>query len=88
MVHEYVPTATKHAFQSHPRRVFSISYLLTGFFHCDGTISILPLAASYYVHRASADTFAAHSGGTPQKSQCPQAVDDPLELSVVDPAND
>jgi hypothetical protein len=29
MVHEPVPTATG----SHPRRVFSISYLLTGFFH-------------------------------------------------------
>jgi hypothetical protein len=33
MVHEPVPTTTKHAFGSHPRRVFSISYLLTGFFH-------------------------------------------------------
>jgi hypothetical protein len=37
MVHESVPTATKHAFRSHPRRVFSISYLLTGFFHGGNT---------------------------------------------------
>jgi hypothetical protein len=33
MVHESLPTATKYAFGSHPHRVFSISYLLTGFFH-------------------------------------------------------
>jgi hypothetical protein len=37
MVHEPVPTTTKHAFGSHPRRVFSISYLLTGFFHGGNT---------------------------------------------------
>ena len=37
MVHEPVPTTTKHAFGSHPRRVFSISYLLTGFFHGGGS---------------------------------------------------
>jgi hypothetical protein len=34
MVHESVPTATSYAFGSHPRRVFSIRYLLPGFFHC------------------------------------------------------
>jgi hypothetical protein len=28
-----VPATTSYAFRSHPRRVFSISYLLTGFFH-------------------------------------------------------
>jgi len=33
MVHESVPATTSYAFRSHPRRVFSISYLLTGFFH-------------------------------------------------------
>jgi len=40
MVLESVPTATLYAFGSHPRRVFSFSYELTGFFHCDSTVSI------------------------------------------------
>ena len=33
MLHESVPIATKRVFGSHPRRVSSISYPLTGFFH-------------------------------------------------------
>ena len=37
MVHESLPTATKYAFGSHPRRVFSISYQITGFFHGGNT---------------------------------------------------
>ena len=37
MVHESGPTY--YAFGSHPRRVFSISYLLTGFFHGGNTDS-------------------------------------------------
>jgi hypothetical protein len=32
MVHESVATATLYASRSHPRRVFSFSYELTGFF--------------------------------------------------------
>ena len=32
MVHELVPTATFYAYGRHPRRVFAISYSLTGFF--------------------------------------------------------
>jgi len=37
MVHESVPTTTCYAFGSHPHRVFSIRYVLTGYFHCDST---------------------------------------------------
>jgi hypothetical protein len=37
MVHESVPTTTYYAFGSHPHRVFSIIYLLTGFFHGGNT---------------------------------------------------
>src|SRR5690242_2589726 len=37
MVHECVPAATSYAFRSHPRRVFSASYSLTGFFHGGNT---------------------------------------------------
>jgi hypothetical protein len=37
MVHESLPTTTTTLFGSHPRRVFSISYLLTGFFHGGNT---------------------------------------------------
>ena len=33
MVHESLLTATAYASGSHPRRVFSPDYLLTGFFH-------------------------------------------------------
>ena len=33
MVHESFPPATEYAFGSHPRRVFSISYPLSGFFY-------------------------------------------------------
>jgi|SRR5215471_1854825 len=37
MVHESLPAATSYAFGSHPRRVFSIRYLLIGFFHGGNT---------------------------------------------------
>jgi hypothetical protein len=40
MVHESVPTATSYAFGSYPRRVFSIRYLLIGFFHGDSKIAL------------------------------------------------
>lgn len=40
MVHESLPTATKYAYGSHPRPVFSISYLLTGFFHGGNAIHL------------------------------------------------
>jgi len=38
MVHESFPPATSYASESHPRHVFSISYLLTGFFHSSNSL--------------------------------------------------
>src|SRR5262249_40528305 len=61
MDHEFVPTATCYAFGSHPRRVFSITYLLTGFFHCGGTMRF-PILRATLVTLGRANTFGAHSG--------------------------
>ena len=41
MVHESLPPATSYTLGSHPRRVFSIRYVLTGYFYSDNSCSIV-----------------------------------------------
>ena len=67
-VHEFVPTATYYAFGSHPHRVFSIRYVVTGFFHCDSTVSIPAYRLSRYSNEP-AETSCGAFCGTPQKSE-------------------
>jgi hypothetical protein len=91
MVHEFRANRYLNTLLgAHPHRVFSISYLLTWFCHCDSTVSIPQYVGSPFARRSHQSELrtgpqeATHAGpdASPKVSASPNAKAEPMARNL------